>query len=209
MSRESDPVLIREVEVPRPRPQGFALVAVTFLSLFAALGTCAFALRVRMLAHQRAALSDPVAPVDVDAVDAEVAPPANLDAVAAAAPVAADVAGEIVPVSLITPDEARALAEQALDERERAQVERFRVTAATDPEGALAQWDGLAAGGNARRVLRDEREALADDWLATQLSRLERELDRRDCGAVNERLARMQRILPDRRLPHAMDGCPR
>src|SRR5436190_34082 len=56
----------------------------------------------------------------------------------------------------------------------------------------------------ARYVLEVERTAVADDWLATQLARLDRELAARDCGAVNERIERISRLVPDRHLPSRM-----
>jgi hypothetical protein len=196
MEAMQDPVLIREAEVPRPRTQGAALVAMTFLALFAALGTAAFALRVRSLAHSRC---------NVLPVAALAAPDALPDD---AAPVVAG-AGGIVPVELITHSEVRSLTERHLTSLEREHVDGFRQLAGVDAEAALEVYLALPRGGAARRVLAPEHHALAEDWMATQLPRLARELERHDCGAVNERLTRMQRLLPERALPRAMDGCPR
>jgi hypothetical protein len=185
----ADPVLTREVEVPRPRPQGAALVAVTFLALFSALGASAFVIRVR-------SMQSPSAARDVEPSAGPIAP------VVALAPAG----GDIVPVTLMSPEETKAATERALDEASRAAVAEFRQLAAKDGELALERFGALSPA--VQQVLAKERRALADDWAATQLSRLARELERHDCGAVDERLARMHRLLPDRPVPRGLEGCP-
>jgi len=114
-----------------------------------------------------------------------------------------------VPVELISEREARRRAEAELSVSERADLEAFRARArGGETEIALEIWNALPATSPARYLLAGERSALAEDWLATQLARMDRELARRDCGAVEERLARLVRLLPDRPLPHKMGDCP-
>jgi hypothetical protein len=111
-----------------------------------------------------------------------------------------------VPVELLSRSEAVARAEHALTEEERENVVRFRAAVRRgDTEVALLIYNDFGAASPARYVLENERGVVADDWLAIQMARLERELASRDCGAVNERIERISRLVPDRHLPSRMD----
>jgi hypothetical protein len=189
----SDPVLQREAEVPRTRSTGGAIVvAVAFFSLFTALGASAFVIRVRSLAT-RGCPQAMAAPAPILAIE-PVAVPAVLTS--SNAPVA---------VELLSREEAISRAERQLTDEERENVARFRNAARRgDAEVALLIYNDFGSASPARYVLESERNQLADDWLATQLARLDRELDARDCGAVNERIERISRLVPDRHLPSRM-----
>jgi hypothetical protein len=184
----SDPVLQREAEVPRTRSTGGAIVvAVAFFSLFTALGASAFVIRVRAMATQGYLHAQTIV----------TAPPILATQVLVDGP---------VPVELLSRSEAAARAERALGEEERENVVRFRSAVHHgDIEVALLIFNDFAPASPARYVLEAERNVVADDWLATQMSRLERELASRDCGAVNERIERISRLVPDRHLPSRMD----
>jgi hypothetical protein len=186
----SDPVLQREAEVPRTRSTGGAIVvAVAFFSLFTALGASAFVIRVRAMAT-RGYLHPQV----------QTMPPILLSS--------AEMVGMDgpVPVDLLSRSEAIARAEHALTEDERESVARFRAaTRRGDTEVALLIYNDFSAASPARYVLESERTVVAEDWLTVQLARLERELAVRDCGAVNERIERISRLVPDRHLPSRMD----
>ena len=52
-----------------------------------------------------------------------------------------------------------------------------------------------------------EREAIARVYLSKQLGKVADDLERGDCDTVNERLHRLNRLLPDKQLPSRMAGC--
>jgi hypothetical protein len=193
----SDPVLQREAEVPRTRSTGGAIVvAVAFFSLFTALGASAFVIRVRSMAARGCPSERPRA---VELV------PRVVDIMPMPAPAPRLVADGPVPVELLSREEAIARAERQLMTREREQVARFRSAAQRgDAEVALLIYNDFHASSPARYVLEQERGRIADEWLATQTARMHRELSARDCGAVNERIERISRLLPDRHLPSRM-----
>jgi hypothetical protein len=228
----SDPLLQREAEVPRTRSTGGAIVvAVAFFSLFTALGASAFVIRVRALATrgyvvhpQLVEIAEPAAPVLMDEnpqdmqlgcvrttvggdTQAMPCPAARPQVDQGYAQRSANVrAGGPVAVELLTREEAVGRAERQLSASERENVARFRAALHRgDAEVALLIYNDFGSTSPARYVLESERTVLADDWLATQMARLERELAARDCGAVNERIERISRLVPDRHLPSRMD----
>ena len=166
-------------------------MAVAFFSLFTALGASAFVIRVRSMAARGCPSERAVRVV-------ETAPPVvvSMRNQASDAP---------VPVELLSRDEAIARAARQLTTRERENVARFRAAAQRgDAEVALLIYNDFHASSAARYVLERERGLVADEWLATQTSRMHRELSARDCGAVHERIERISRLLPDRHLPSRM-----
>jgi hypothetical protein len=197
-------------------------VVVAFGVMFTALAASAFVVRVRMgarsecaarLAEARRTAAAAAQAAAAEAGARELIVP-GLPAVVGSVSIVeaghtqAGASTSAVPIELISEREARLRAEAALGEGERAAVEAFRVhVRAGRSEDALATWNALPQASAARYILSNERHALADDWLATQLTRLERELGRRDCGAVEERLARLHRLLPERPLPDRMGDC--
>lgn len=189
----AEPVLVREVELPRTRSSGAAVVLVAAMAMFTAVGASAFVVRVRMR-------QGPGCPASYSV------PPAT----PAAAPEAAPAPGEVLPVALVTlPAEGAELPDlSSLSDPERARVEAYYAAVGRgDPELALEIYSALPSGGDAQRLLRGPRGELARSYLETQLFRLDRELERRDCEAVQERLNRLGRLLPERDLPVAMDAC--
>jgi hypothetical protein len=205
----SDPVLQREAEVPRTRSTGGAIVvAVAFFSLFTALGASAFVIRVRSLAtHQippsraRFSIGDPAPEI---AAARELRLISDEPLVAEVYPQRVSASGP-VDVELLSRDEAIARAERQLTQAERQNVARFRQAARrADAEVALMIYNDFGVASPARYVLESERKTLADDWMATQVPRMDRELAAHDCSAVTERIERITRLLPDRHLPSRM-----
>ncbi len=185
-------------------------MAVAFFSLFTALGASAFVIRVRALATRGYAQAVPLAPAPIlQSSEGGLGLTSDQDAVE---PRGRLVAGAVersanapVPVELLSRDEAVARAERQLTTQERENVARFRSAARRgDAEVALLIYNDFGSASPARYVLESERTAVADDWLGTQLARLDRELSARDCGAVNERIERISRLVPDRHLPSRM-----
>ena len=184
-------------------------MAIAFFSLFTALGASAFVIRVRALAAhgcpavQRMRLESSVPPPVVMSMRSRVA----------AEPVVAggdDYAQQVdtggpVAVELLSREEAVARAERQLGASDRENVARFRAAERRgDTEVALLIYNDFGVTSPARYVLERERTHVADEWLAVQLARLDRELGARDCGAVNERIERISRLVPDRHLPSRM-----
>jgi hypothetical protein len=196
-------------------------VAIAFFSLFTALGASAFVIRVRSLASHGC----PAAAQRLRMEAAREVMPAQLPGRAGFARGAyvpepeyqqTGVAtqgmyaqrlntGGPVAVELLSREEAVARAERQLDQGDRENVVRFRAAERRgDAEVALLIYNDFGVTSPARYVLERERTQVADEWLAVQLARLDRELGARDCGAVNERIERISRLVPDRHLPSRM-----
>jgi hypothetical protein len=197
----SEPVLRREVEVPTQRSTGAAIAVIgAFGVLFSALAASAFVVRVRTLQTRNLAMRASQLQAEADAL-AAVREHREMSVVWLSE------ADGPVRIEVTTRAEVRSRLEAELSPGERETVGRYRALAVSgDTEVALELWNGLP-GGTARYLLADERANLADEWLAQQLSRLDGELGRGDCGAVAERLARMRRLVPDRALPWHMADC--
>lgn len=199
-----DPKLSREVELPRSRSNGAAVILVAAMAMFTAVAASAFVVRVRMQRERGAAYRLPAAAVEAVPFDP-------------------------LPVMLVSADEAGAPAPRADDESPA--VAAFRAARETgDHEGALEAYvillriggpelsEGPSSStrfaGRGRPLstgvpadIAAEREAIARVYLSKQLAKVADDLERGDCDTVNERLHRLNRLLPDKQLPSRMAGC--
>jgi hypothetical protein len=173
-----DSKLVREAEIPRPRTSGVAVVLVAALAMFAAVSASAFAIRVRMGGD--------------------------------AGPVCKRKAAmrEITPVTLVDTTPSSPSIRAPVTELEREAVRRFHeALAAEDDEAALEAYALLPRASAVRETLTEQRDAVLAGWLDRQLTRLADDLEGRDCDAVDERLRRLGRLVPDKQLPDAMAEC--
>jgi hypothetical protein len=169
-----EPVLHREVELPRSRSSGAAVVLVAAVAMFTAVGASAFVVRVRMQeAAKAASAASPVPP-------------------------------ESVPVSLV-----RAPVDVGpLSDVDQNRVEAFeQARTAGDLARALALYNKFPPDSKAVKAVAVQRDEIATQYLKDELDLLMDEVDRRDCAAVDLRLAQLGQLLPEKQLPKTMDGC--
>jgi hypothetical protein len=153
--------LTREVETPRPRSSGAAVVAVASLAMFTAVGASAFVVRVRM-DHGAALVATSLPPV----------------------------------IAQNDPSDAGDVRAELLEAARRG-----------DTEAALEWYTYLPAHSPAAQELAPIRNDLASRFRDDQLARVEIDVRRGDCEAVNDRLARLRHLLPEADLPLTMDRC--
>jgi hypothetical protein len=89
---------------------------------------------------------------------------------------------------------------------EHAVVSWYHEIASIDQEAALEAWWQLPP--QVQAIVEVRHEQLVTDWLATQLERVRAEVDRGDCSAADERLARIARLTPSRGVPRKMACTP-
>lgn len=156
-----------EVLVPQPQNRGAIVILVAFFGMFSALTLSAFALRAQ--AHRSFVGGRSQAPV----IAVTSAGETELFAIPPAGPI-------------------------QLSQAEHRLTELFRHSKVRGSyEEALQAYSALPTQSPARGILSSERERLAKSYLQSQLGRLIREIGVGACEAARERIARLQRLLPD------------
>jgi hypothetical protein len=168
-----EPSLVREVEYPRERRAGVAVVLVAALAMFTAV------LASALVVHSRSTCLGRIrTPVDVEPAQASFIQPINV------------------------------LDDDTLSEEERhlGAIITSAAEAGHDEE-ALTVFGLLPPRSLARVRLATQHHVVAERFLEAQLVTLAKETRHHYCAAMAERLARLQRLLPERHIPAQMAAC--